>query len=123
MKSFPQLSTIGGRVSVLLMELTVFLGMLGLRCRGHGGQPLQHGMIPYFHEDASRVCGKPWIYNLEMQPSVPRAMIPIYSARVPFDKDFAFPWGFGTISTNLTGADEVCGFSQCFRKSGFLLFG
>jgi len=77
MKSFPQLSTLGGRVPILLIELTVFSGVLGFRRRGHGRWSIQHGVIPYLHEDASRICGKPWINNLETRPSVSGAVIPV----------------------------------------------
>ena len=77
--------------------------------------------MPYFHKDASRVYGKPWIYNLKMRYLISEALIHINSSRVPFNRSFNLSWGIRAISTDLSGADKVCGFSQCFRKCGFLL--
>ena len=117
MKGLPQWHS--AVVPILLIELVVFLRIIGFRCRGHQGRLLQYEMIPHFHEDAFRICGELGIDNLESWHPISSPFARL-SARVSVDKDLSFLGNIHAFNTDLSGMDDI-GSSQCLCQGSLFL--
>lgn len=75
MESLFQLSRLSCGMTILLIELVVFVGVSWLRSRGQGRCFFKHGMTLDFHEDTTRIYIKVLISNFTFLPSFDPSLV------------------------------------------------
>jgi len=71
----------------------------------------KHGMSPNFHEDTSGVSVEPGIDCLKLWPPVSGPTISIAMIKILFPRDSSLLRGFGVLSADLYGTNEICSLS------------
>ena len=102
MESLFQLSRLSCGMTILLIELVVFVGVSWLRSRGQGRCFFKHGMTLDFHEDTPGICTKALAQTADPLPSLSPNLISFLSlipmiAVIALRTDLSSPYQVGDL--------------------------
>jgi len=110
-KGFLHLMALSSGMPILLMELTIFSGVLGFRGCGHWWRSSEHGISLNLHEDTFGVYGEPGVNCLKLRPPFSRLGISVATIKILIPRHSSLLQRVRVVSTDLCGTNEICNLS------------